>query len=158
MRRAGQPSATTCARANILSASARQALAQGYERKFNPNHDPADGRFTSGPGSYPVSASLGELDMTKPLTAPRLTSGLDIGGLSVAATGSLTVDGKGGYAFTGWIGATGDEFVFHPRDGRSEAGNLLNDAGSLVPGKPFHIYIIGTRPLSDVGSAVGKGR
>lgn len=42
------------------SAATIDALADRYERKFNPNHDPADGRFTSGPGGPNTSRPKGD--------------------------------------------------------------------------------------------------
>ena len=48
----------------VLGERARRALHADYERKFNPNHDPANGRFTSGQGG-PKTAKAPRLPGTE---------------------------------------------------------------------------------------------
>lgn len=249
----------------VLGEPARRALHETYERKFNPNHDPADGRFTSGPGGAkkpkapkaprlpgtedptkkahyyqgetanglgPIQPTSGGyvdangryvpdvfppdpyairtpadalahyiggsgqpmnfyangidvsslqaedfpsikqkidagqsgnfiirdaqsqdgLDTSKLSGFSNFSAAKSVGGVAPAANGVLQVNGKGEYSFSGWTGFHEDPYDFDKRSGRTREADALTFIGSLLKGKPFTTYIVGTLPFLRAGS------
>lgn len=76
------------------------------------------------------------------------TSAATVGSLVLRANGVLTIERDGGYRFDGRLSADPDKYDFNKRLGRSAVGEASTTIGRQLPGKPFLLHLIGSKPFS----------
>ena len=79
------------------------------------------------------------------------TSVATVGGLVLRANGVLAIARDGSYRFDGRLSADPDPFDFNPRSGRSAIAEASTTIGRQLPGKPFLVHLIGSKPFSARG-------
>ena len=108
------------------------------------------------PGLHQIVNASGRFDSGLPLLTRNLSSAATIGGAVLRANGVLAISRDGRYSFDGTLAAKDDLYDFNPRKGRSAIGNISTAIGRQLPGKPFTIHIIGSKPFSKTGVVPGR--
>lgn len=110
------------------------------------------------PGLYKIVNAQTDYDSSLPAAASRLSAGSIIGRLPLETDGVLAMSREGRYTYDGILRPTLDHYDFNVGHGRTVLGELSTEAGALLSGKQFPIYIIGSKPLSALGSFVPRIR
>ncbi len=90
-------------------------------------------------------------DSSLPWDISKSSAATTVGRLKLRLTGSLAVGKNGRYSFSGFLGSMPDPYDFNPSHGRTAAGEGLTTIGRMVSGKPFRIYVVGTKPFTASG-------
>ena len=92
------------------------------------------------PGSYPVN------DVVPFSTGG--DAGLYLGHIVLKMTGTVTVNCDCSWCFQGTLSAYPDVYDFNKSNHRTPAGELSTLIGSFLPGKPYTINIVGSKPVN----------
>lgn len=98
------------------------------------------------PGNYVLENDVGGFE-TNDHFGPHYT----VGGITAVANGVLAIRKDGRYSFDGRLSAKPDKNNYDRRSGRTAAADRMTAIGRLLPGKPFDVYFIGSKPFSDTG-------
>ncbi|MFO0700129.1 MAG: lipid II-degrading bacteriocin [Nitrospira sp.] len=91
-------------------------------------------------GTYPVNDAAG--------FSTGGDAALYLGNITLKLTGTVTVNCDCSWCFQGTLSAYPDVYDFNKSNHRTPAGELSTRIGSFLPGKPYTINIVGSKPVN----------
>ncbi len=92
------------------------------------------------PGSYPVNGVAG--------FSTGGDAALYLGNITLKLIGTVTVNCDCSWCFQGTLSAYPDVYDFNASNHRTPAGEFSTFVGSLLPGKPYTMNIVGSKPVN----------